>query len=168
MSKYHTPIHVIVYDDLVAFLVPKLRETVGDMLTLINAGHDHEQVSRWSLYTFEGEQHALVLQVTHGHLSFNLSLGPIMWENLPAIQKARTIGIITERKYWDAENGDVTAMILGDDGQVVQTMYKVYNVNNGLKVLPETLKEIRQTWNPKGVLTYLLHILGEPLEAEAL
>jgi hypothetical protein len=162
--QYHIPTSAIILDDLLALYVPKAHREIGDILTLMNNDHHDEQHSHWHLYTFEGERYALVLEVQQGPLSIGVTLPPQMWDLLPHARSAKTIGLITDPSYWNEEEGRVTALVLSEEGALLHTMLKVYNVHRGLHALPAKLQEIQGGWNPRGVVTYLLSVLGVPAE----
>lgn len=164
MAGFYQPVHAMIFPDIVVFLVPKLKPTLDQLFTLIESGRDVPQ-SSWSLNYWNGNRYALALEVDHHGIEFKLFLPPQMWSDIiPAILQARVIGIIADRQYYHEEEGMVEAFYLDEHNILRRVMYKVYGVDTGLRKMIPQLNDLKARWNPNGLVTYLLHTLGQPLD----
>lgn len=162
---YCQPVRMMIYNDLVALFIPRLKDILDPIFTLVEEGERDVPTCTWGLHTWAGGQSALALEVDHHGLEFAVVFMPRTWDELmPAIMNAKTIGIVADREYWDEEKGEVTGLYLDEHNVLRRSMYKVFNNDAGLRGQIPQLRDLKQRWDPNGVVTYLLHTLGESLE----
>lgn len=158
---WERPSHIMVLPDIVVFYTPRLKETLEEVFSMIEAGYDVTN-SGWGFHTWAGERHGLTLEIDHHGLGFNVVLEPPLWSDIiPALMRVKTVGIIGDGRYYHASQGSVTPFILDVRNVYHPTMFKVFNVDTGLRAMIPSLVDLEQRWNPRGIVTYLLAILKD-------
>lgn len=159
------PIRIMYLPDIVVLLVPRLKDTLDEVFALIEHRHD-VSYSRWGLHTWSGQRHALALEINHYGIEFAVVFRPHLWDDvLPALLKTKTVGIIVDREFFHEDRGEVTPFYLDDNNVYHPTIYKVFNVDTGLRDMVQSLRDLRERWNPNGIVTYLLSTLGDSADS---
>lgn len=165
--EFNVPEDVSIRDDLVVFLVPQLRWEIESLLGQMNEGALDAQVVNWGFSALGKNRYSAILRVSQGGHSLKIDLPWTMWELLPQIQRAGAVGLVAHRYFFRGPDGEPVPMYFRQTPRWRQgplyvlrhTMYPIPSAGAAMHGLKEQVEAIVPSWNPKGVLTYLLDLL---------